>query len=202
MALVARVIRFADYPVTRWKNGRGETRELAIGGVRADGSFGWRLSMADISVDAPFSAYPGIERHLAVVAGGPLELVVAGEAHRIEVGGAAATFAGDAVVSARPIDGTVTDLNLMVDGVEWMGSLEAASSATVLPPSPTAVLVSIHDGLTIALTDVDGEVIECELDALDCVLAQGAASITIENARGRTLAETVAMLVRVRPRGI
>jgi environmental stress-induced protein Ves len=202
MALDARVIRFADYPVNRWKNGRGETRELATGGVRPDGTFGWRLSMADISVDAPFSDYPGIERHLGVVAGGPLELVVAGEAHRIEVGGTAVTFAGDAVVSARPIDGTVTDLNLMVDDLEWLGSLEAVSSATVLPPSPMAMLVSIQDGLTIALTDVAGVVNEFELDALDCVLAQGAASITIENARGRTYAETVAMLVRVRQRGI
>lgn len=45
-------------PVSPWRNGGGATREVARHpqGAAADG-FEWRVSVADIGADGPFSAY-------------------------------------------------------------------------------------------------------------------------------------------------
>ena len=48
-----------------WKNGGGETAEIAVSppGAALD-DFDWRLSMARVETDGPFSAFPGIDRTL------------------------------------------------------------------------------------------------------------------------------------------
>jgi uncharacterized protein len=61
--------RIAPQP---WKNGAGLTREIAIGGdVRA---FDWRLSIAEVEHDAPFSAFPGIDRCIVLLRGAGMRL--------------------------------------------------------------------------------------------------------------------------------
>lgn len=57
---------------TRWRNGGGMTREIMrLGG---EGDFLWRASLARIDRSGPFSAFPGCQRAIALVDGGPLEL--------------------------------------------------------------------------------------------------------------------------------
>ncbi len=47
-----------------WKNGGGETAEIAVFPPSADLSeFGWRISMATVSSDGPFSAFPASIGH-------------------------------------------------------------------------------------------------------------------------------------------
>ena len=65
-----RQLRFADYPVTKWKNGHGETREIAssavsIGSASVSSPPDWRISMATVTEDAPFSRFPGVVRTLS-----------------------------------------------------------------------------------------------------------------------------------------
>ena len=57
----------ADYRTMPWANGRGTTVEL----LREDGPDGllFRLSMASVIEDGPFSVFPGIERNLTVILG-------------------------------------------------------------------------------------------------------------------------------------
>ncbi|WP_291736590.1 HutD family protein [Leisingera sp. F5] len=50
-----------------WKNGSGVTRELAS--HAEGGRMVWRLSLAEISRDGPFSAFPGLARIHCIVAG-------------------------------------------------------------------------------------------------------------------------------------
>ena len=47
--------RSADYRRMRWKNGLGETAQIAISpdGAALDG-FEWRISMAHVEADGPF----------------------------------------------------------------------------------------------------------------------------------------------------
>ena len=58
-----------------WANGGGTTRDLAIGRSAAlaelapGPAFDWRLSLADIDRDGPFSRLPGVERVFALVDG-------------------------------------------------------------------------------------------------------------------------------------
>ena len=102
-----RHLRFAEYPVTPWKNGRGVTREIAAAAVSvgSDTPPGWRISMATVTEDAPFSRFPGIVRTLGVVDGAGIELTVEDRSRIIRVGGEPAVFAGDVPASARPLDG-------------------------------------------------------------------------------------------------
>lgn len=59
-------------PTKRWRNGGGSTREVLRVGPESD--FEWRMSLARVDRSGPFSAYPGCQRHSALVDGGPLTL--------------------------------------------------------------------------------------------------------------------------------
>ena len=56
----------------RWKNGAGWTSEIMK--VPDADDWDWRLSIAEIETDAPFSAFPGIERELVLLSGNGLRL--------------------------------------------------------------------------------------------------------------------------------
>ncbi len=56
----SRVIPANEYRRERWRNQLGWTRQIATGG-RDDQDWDWRLSIAEIERDAPFSPFPGIE---------------------------------------------------------------------------------------------------------------------------------------------
>ena len=61
-----------DYRRERWRNGLGWTREILRQPDRED--WDWRLSIAEIQGDAPFSAFPGVERMLVLLHGEGLRL--------------------------------------------------------------------------------------------------------------------------------
>jgi environmental stress-induced protein Ves len=87
----------------------GTTRELA----RADDG-SWRISLADIEADGPFSTLAGRHRLLTVVEGPVLGLVVDGETHAVEPQRPYA-FSGDATVTASVPEGAVRVLDVVVD---------------------------------------------------------------------------------------
>lgn len=106
---MARVIRSEEVTPQPWANGGGTTRELL---AADDGS--WRISVADIGSDGPFSTFPGRHRLLTVVDGPVLGLDVDGETHVVEPHRPFA-FSGDAVVEASVPEGPVRALNVIVD---------------------------------------------------------------------------------------
>jgi environmental stress-induced protein Ves len=99
-----------------WRNGAGATRELA---ARRDpaGRLLWRISLASLDRDAPFSTFPGLDR--LFVALGPLRLVVDAESHTL-VAGQQLRFAGEASVRAV-VDVPTQALNVMTQ----RGALQA-----------------------------------------------------------------------------
>ena len=72
----------APTPTAVWKNGGGVTREIVASpeGAPLD-AFDWRVSLADVSADGPFSSFPGVDRTLTVVEGAGMDLMVGGEHH-------------------------------------------------------------------------------------------------------------------------
>ncbi len=108
-----RVIRAADLVAVPWKNGGGVTREVAVQppGAGFD-SFDWRLSMADIAQDGPFSLLPGVDRVLILMQGAGL--VLDGVSPAAMAPGDRADFPGEAAVTGRLTAGPVRDLNLML----------------------------------------------------------------------------------------
>ena len=56
-----------EYRRERWRNQLGWTREIARWPLQGD--WDWRLSIAEIECDAAFSAFPGVDRELVLLAG-------------------------------------------------------------------------------------------------------------------------------------
>ena len=73
-----RIVRPDGHRVMPWKNGFGTTTEIAIDPPTADvgGRFRWRLSIADVERSGPFSAFPGYERTIMVIAGNGMDLAI------------------------------------------------------------------------------------------------------------------------------
>jgi hypothetical protein len=97
-----------------WKNGGGQTRELLVWSSPTDWSF--RISVADIEQDGPFSPFPDVERWFAVIAGAGVVLGFVDGERRVIPGDAPLVFAGAAAPGCRLIDGPTRDLNLMIRG--------------------------------------------------------------------------------------
>jgi environmental stress-induced protein Ves len=91
-----------------WLNGAGSTRELAAS-TDADGVTTWRISVADLDRDAPFSLFPGLDR--VFVALGPLRLTIDGVTSTLAAGDQA-SFPGEAAVSVSLGEPT-TAVNVM-----------------------------------------------------------------------------------------
>ncbi len=109
-----RILRAADYRRERWRNGAGWTREIhAQPAARGEG-WDWRLSIAEIDEDAPFSAFPGVDRELVLLAGNGLRLRFDdGEVVELQPPHDRLRFAGERVLRGELVDGPTRDFNLM-----------------------------------------------------------------------------------------
>lgn len=94
-----------------WRNGGGRTAEIHVEGDAAVPD--WRLSLAIIEVDGPFSAWPGVDRTLVWLDGGGLELDIGGGRRRLDRLGERTDFTGEDSVNAAVVRRT-TVLNLMI----------------------------------------------------------------------------------------
>ncbi|MEQ8814936.1 MAG: HutD family protein [Thalassobaculum sp.] len=109
------ILRASQHRVMPWKNGGGSTTEIALApeGAGLD-DFDWRISMAVVAADGPFSAFPGVDRTLAVLDGAGLVLHgLPGGPARLGRATPPFGFPADADVAATLPDGPITDLNVM-----------------------------------------------------------------------------------------
>lgn len=112
-----RIVQFADARRMPWRNGGGETAEVAVHppGAALD-AFGWRVSLARITSDGPFSTFHNVDRTFALLDGGGLVLMVgSGPPTRLGTDAAPLRFAGEAPCRCRLLDGSATALNVMTD---------------------------------------------------------------------------------------
>ncbi|SHH51107.1 HutD family protein [Massilia sp. CF038] len=109
------LIPFAGLEPAPWKNGGGSTTEIAIAppGAALD-AFEWRVSLATIAVSGPFSAFPGIDRTLALVDGPGVVLDIGDEGRFVlSEDDPVVEFAGESQVAATVNGGPTTDFNVM-----------------------------------------------------------------------------------------
>ncbi len=144
------VVRLADVAPQRWRNGGGHTREL-LAWPRAD-RWSLRLSVAGIERDGPFSAFPGVERWFAVVAGAGVELRFADRSECCLPGALPLRFDGGDAPHARLLDGPTEDLNLMLahGSAGWMLRAEPGAHA---PPAGTLRALYAADAVTLQRED-------------------------------------------------
>jgi environmental stress-induced protein Ves len=119
--MTGRVVNPDGYRRMPWKNGGGETIEIAIfpPGAGLD-DFGWRISTATVASDGPFSIFESIDRTLCVLSGAGISLAVRDdEARLLDQESPPFSFPADAPAAARLIDGPIVDLNVMARRGAW-----------------------------------------------------------------------------------
>jgi hypothetical protein len=103
-----------DYQRMPWKNGQGSTTQL-VSAPAKDGSFDWRLSIAEVGQSGPFSDFSGYDRTITLIEGNGMVLTFNGSMERrIDQPFAPVPFDGGWQTECQLIDGPLRDFNLMV----------------------------------------------------------------------------------------
>ncbi len=130
-----------------WRNGGGTTTEIAREPLASD-RFLYRVSIADVATDGPFSSFAGYDRHILLIEGEGMTLDC-GAQGRIELTTlfAPRSFSGDWEVHGTLAAGPVRDFNLMVDRAEACSSLEVhVLEAPLELPAGALCLVHVLEG--------------------------------------------------------
>lgn len=109
------IIRLQDCPPSTWKNGGGSTRQLLAypPGASLD-SFTYRVSVAEVDSDGPFSHFAGVDRSLAILEGDGLALMNGAQLFgTLLAGQPPLAFDGALSLSGLRLGGKVRDFNVM-----------------------------------------------------------------------------------------
>ncbi|MEU6312691.1 HutD family protein [Streptomyces sp. NPDC047014] len=165
------VLRAAGRAAAVWKNGGGVTREIATGpeGAGMD-DFRWRVSLAEVAGDGPFSAFPGVDRTLTLVEGAGMDLRVGGVRRLVDERFAPQDFAGDEPTDCRLIAGPVVNFNVMYRRGTAARTAVVRGRLGLTAGAGETLLVVALDG-TATLEPADGT--PQELGPYDAALARG-----------------------------
>ena len=135
-----------------WQNGAGTTRVLASGAPSASPlasaahsgpAFDWRVSIAEVAHDAPFSRYPGIDRCIALLHGAGMRLrSTSGGAidHALTQRFEPFRFDGEAEIEAALVDGACADFNVMTRRGVFTSEVRCLRGAAELPSAAATLL--------------------------------------------------------------
>ena len=159
-----RIQRSTEHRIVPWANGLGVTADVFLSPPDTD-DWTWRISIADVSDDLPFSSMPGIDRHIVVAQGAGMALTIDGAPeHRMDLRTPPLSFAGESVTACRLLDGPIADLNLMTRRGKATGTLRVVDipSAAVINLWPSDIAIVVLDGTVFVDSD--------ELTTFDAVL--------------------------------
>lgn len=132
----AHLIKASEFKAMPWKNGAGLTTEMVIEpeGATLESGFLWRLSMADVRMDGPFSVFPDCERTLILLKGKGMQLDFNGHGRkRLDTPLEPFRFGGEWHATGELIDGPCRDFNVIA-------RKEVRHNLAVLRPEPRSVL--------------------------------------------------------------
>ena len=156
-----------------WKNGGGETTEVTVFPASASlDDFDWRVSMARVASDGPFSMFDGIDRTLCVLEGNGIDLEIAGDhAAALTAGSAPFSFPADTSTNGRLVDGPISDLNVMTRRGRFVHRIRVFGRTANEPVDCDAdtILVLAHDGGC----ELRGRSVQADLQSLDCAVLAG-----------------------------
>jgi environmental stress-induced protein Ves len=186
----ARVLRNEGLVRVPWKNGGGTTAEVA---AFPEGSgfetFGWRVSMADVASDGPFSIFPGIDRTLVVVEGNGIELDVEGIAYRLDEASPKLSFSGDDITAGRLLSGPIRDLNVMTRRGQFRHRTRFVESGVALLAEEThvAFLIALDGPFDVTLDSTIHS-----LQVLDTLMLDPTQDLILISGTGRALLVEIA----------
>lgn len=142
-----KLISASEFKRVPWKNGKGETIELAISEGGELGGFDWRLSIARVSENGAFSNFPHITRNLVLIEGAhlalhhdttfvtnedgkPLEPLAQPKTDVLNELLSFATFDGGTTTKGEVTAGAIIDFNMMHNANKYHGQLETYLAPT------------------------------------------------------------------------
>ena len=146
-------VRFdrATLPSAPWKNGGGHTREIArIPVASALDDFNWRVSIADVSTDGPFSNFDHVDRVIVLLSGAGVRLRSSDGKidHRLDEPLVPFAFSGDDAITAALIDGASSDFNVMTRRGVARADVQIVRAAQSCPESAAGVLFAARGSWT------------------------------------------------------
>ena len=153
-----RILRSADYLARPWKNGGGTTRDIVVSppGASLD-DFDWRLSLAQVDRDGPFSRFDDVDRTLVLLDGA---MKLQDRNGRIELArNEPVTFEGERAIEATLAGGSTLDFNVMtrrgrarhaVRRQLFSGHTQIEANA-----GTTIILFALERGLSVARDSLD-----------------------------------------------
>lgn len=126
-------------PTEPWRNGGGVTRTIATGADQ------WRVSIAEIEHDGPYSRFPGVSRISLVLRGAGLTLRDENAIVRLKPF-EAIEYDGNAAWRASLINGPVSALNVMSVRGSCRAGVHAIADTIVVPPNCTAIVIALDAG--------------------------------------------------------
>jgi environmental stress-induced protein Ves len=132
----------AQLPAMPWKNGGGTTREIVC---RPEGAglddFDWRVSVANIGMPGPFSAFVGVDRQIMLLDGDGVHLRGAGIDHKLDEPYMPFAFSGDVPLDCTMLGGASIDFNVMTRRGCVQAELRIAQAAETLAASAGVLMV-------------------------------------------------------------
>jgi environmental stress-induced protein Ves len=154
-----------------WANGRGTSYEIASD-RNESGEWTWRLAMAPVNEDGPFSRIECVNRSLAVVEGAGMRLSV--DRKKLQcLPMQVVRFRGDAITEAALTDGPIMDINLMVRRQEADGEMAIVSDAGILAGASIIVAVGGSAQMKCGDSSIDLDrhdaMLECDAETVSLV---------------------------------
>ena len=136
----------ASLIATPWKNGGGVTREIVCQppGAGMD-AFDWRVSIAHIASDGPFSAFAGVDRVITLLEGAGVRLQSTDGAfdHALNTPLVPFAFAGEAPVMGTLLGGDCHDFNVMTRRAACRAGVWVCRDNTTTA-APAGVLMAVR----------------------------------------------------------
>lgn len=137
-----------DLPPMPWKNGGGVTREIVCQPKGAGmNDFDWRVSIAHIASDGPFSVFPGVDRIITLIGGGGVYLQSSdgNVDHLLDKALAPFAFNGETDINASLMSGDCHDFNVMTRRSKCSGvSLQIVHSACEWPTASQGLFMAVR----------------------------------------------------------
>lgn len=141
--MTIRVLFPHHWQTQAWKNGGGITHEIA----RADDEHGnrWRLSIAEVASDGPFSCFENIDRVILMLDGKGFCLHGVGANPEVIAEPLKPfSFAGEAAIDCTLLVGPVRDFNLMSRRGAVQASLQVLALSEVRQSLPLAAQTFVY----------------------------------------------------------
>lgn len=132
-----------------WRNGGGTTTEIVLEPGRVPDRFLYRVSIADVASDGPFSRFDGYERHILVLDGAGMTLDAGAHGSLALRPLEPAVFSGDWDVTGTLVAGPVRDFNVIVDREQAIATLavhELSTTETIDVPAGETCILHVKAG--------------------------------------------------------